>query len=53
VAPYARFVRVEEERWIGARTELTALRDRAADFQTEIGISTLAAAAPHGSREPL
>ena len=53
VAPYARFVRVEEERWTGARTELTSLRDRAADFQTEIGISTLAAAAPHGSREPL
>jgi hypothetical protein len=36
VTPYARFVRAEEGRWAGARTDLTALRDRASAFLSRL-----------------
>jgi hypothetical protein len=37
IAPYARFVKAEESRWSSARTDLTALRDRAAAFLARLG----------------
>ena len=36
VAPYARFVRAEEQRWRDAQRNLTTLRDRTADFLARI-----------------
>jgi GTP-binding protein EngB required for normal cell division len=44
VAPYARFVRSEEERWTDARATLTVIADRA---------STLLANVPLAARQPL
>ncbi len=36
IAPYARFVKAEEERWSNARTQLAALRDRSSAFLAQI-----------------
>jgi small GTP-binding protein len=36
VAPYSRFVRAEQERWISARDSLSALRDQAGTFRKRL-----------------
>jgi hypothetical protein len=42
IAPYARFVRAEEQRWRDAQT-LAALRDRAADLLAQLASAVDAA----------